>query len=38
VSTAPPPCSIVYMTQAPSPIRAMYRRTIKQLTYQAIVD
>jgi len=26
------------MTQAPSPIRAMYRRTIKQLTYQAIVD
>lgn len=28
----------VYMTQAPSPIRPMYRRLIKQLTYQAIVD
>jgi CubicO group peptidase (beta-lactamase class C family) len=29
---------VVYMTQAPSPIRAMYRRLIKQLAYQAIVD
>ncbi len=28
----------VYMTQAPSPIRASYRRLIKQLTYQAIAD
>jgi CubicO group peptidase (beta-lactamase class C family) len=28
----------VYMTQAPSPIRPMYRRLIKQLVYQAIVD
>jgi len=28
----------VYMTQAPSPIRAMYRKMIKQLVYQAIVD
>ena len=26
----------VYMTQAPSPIRAAYRRLIKQLVYQAI--
>lgn len=29
---------VVYMTQAPSPIRAMYRRLIKQLVYQAIID
>jgi CubicO group peptidase (beta-lactamase class C family) len=28
----------VYMTQAPSPIRGMYRKMIKQLVYQAIVD
>ncbi len=28
----------VYMTQAPSPIRASYRRLIKQLVYQAIVQ
>ena len=28
----------VYMTQAPSPIRAYYRRLVKQLVYQAIVD
>jgi len=28
----------VYMTQAPSPIRAFYRREIKALVYQAIVD
>jgi CubicO group peptidase (beta-lactamase class C family) len=28
----------VYMTQAPSPIRAYYRRLMKQLVYQAIVD
>lgn len=28
----------VYMTQAPSPIRAFYRREIKTLVYQAIVD
>ncbi len=28
----------VYMTQAPSPIRASYRRLMKQLVYQAIVD
>lgn len=28
----------VYMTQAPSPIRPMYRRLMKQLVYQAIVD
>jgi CubicO group peptidase (beta-lactamase class C family) len=28
----------VYMTQAPSPIRASYRRLFKQLVYQAIVD
>ena len=26
----------VYMSQAPSPIRAAYRRLIKQLVYQAI--
>ena len=30
--------AVVYMTQAPSPIRPMYRRLMKQLTYQAIVD
>ena len=28
----------VYMSQAPSPIRAYYRRLLKQLVYQAIVD
>jgi len=28
----------VYMSQAPSPIRAYYRRLVKQLVYQAIVD
>jgi CubicO group peptidase (beta-lactamase class C family) len=28
----------VYMTQAPSPIRAYYRRMFKQLVYQAVVD
>lgn len=28
----------VYMTQAPSPIRASYRRLFKQLVYQAVVD
>ena len=28
----------IYMTQAPSPIRPMYRRLMKQLVYQAIVD
>jgi CubicO group peptidase (beta-lactamase class C family) len=28
----------VYMTQAPSPIRASYRRLFKQLVYGAIVD
>jgi CubicO group peptidase (beta-lactamase class C family) len=28
----------VYMSQAPSPIRAYYRRMFKQLVYQAIVD
>jgi CubicO group peptidase (beta-lactamase class C family) len=28
----------VYMTQAPSPIRASYRRLIKQLVYQAITE
>ncbi len=28
----------VYMTQAPSPIRAYYRKLFKQLVYQAIVD
>jgi CubicO group peptidase (beta-lactamase class C family) len=28
----------VYMTQAPSPIRAYYRRMFKQLVYQAIAD
>jgi CubicO group peptidase (beta-lactamase class C family) len=28
----------VYMSQAPSPIRAYYRKLIKQLVYQAIVD
>jgi CubicO group peptidase (beta-lactamase class C family) len=30
--------AVVYMTQAPSPIRAYYRRLMKQLVYQAIVD
>ncbi|MFL4980816.1 MAG: serine hydrolase domain-containing protein [Xanthobacteraceae bacterium] len=30
--------AVVYMTQAPSPIRASYRRLMKQLVYQAIVD
>ena len=28
----------VYMTQAPSPIRAYYRKLFKQLVYQAIAD
>ncbi len=28
----------IYMTQAPSPIRAYYRKLFKQLVYQAIVD
>jgi CubicO group peptidase (beta-lactamase class C family) len=28
----------LYMTQAPSPIRAYYRRLFKQLVYGAIVD
>jgi CubicO group peptidase (beta-lactamase class C family) len=28
----------VYMSQAPSPIRAYYRKLMKQLVYQAIVD
>ena len=30
--------AVVYMTQAPSPIRAYYRRLMKQLVAQAIVD
>lgn len=30
--------AVVYMTQAPSPIRAYYRRLMKQLVFQAIVD
>jgi CubicO group peptidase (beta-lactamase class C family) len=30
--------AVVYMTQAPSPIRAYYRRLMKQLVYGAIVD
>jgi CubicO group peptidase (beta-lactamase class C family) len=30
--------AVVYMSQAPSPIRAYYRRLMKQLVYQAIVD
>jgi CubicO group peptidase (beta-lactamase class C family) len=29
---------VVYMTQAPSPIRAYYRKLVKQLVYQAIID
>jgi CubicO group peptidase (beta-lactamase class C family) len=28
----------VYMTQAPSPIRAYYRKMFKTLVYQALVD
>jgi CubicO group peptidase (beta-lactamase class C family) len=28
----------VYMTQAPSPIRAYYRKLFKQLVYQAVID
>ena len=28
----------IYMTQAPSPIRAYYRKLFKQLVYQAITD
>ena len=28
----------VFMSQAPSPIRAYYRKLVKQLVYQAIVD
>jgi CubicO group peptidase (beta-lactamase class C family) len=30
--------AVVFMSQAPSPIRAYYRRLMKQLVYQAIVD
>jgi len=30
--------AVVYLTQAPSPIRAYYRRLMKQLVYQAIID
>jgi CubicO group peptidase (beta-lactamase class C family) len=30
--------AVVYMSQAPSPIRAYYRKLIKQLVYQAIMD
>ena len=30
--------AIVFMTQAPSPVRAYYRRLMKQLVAQAIVD
>src|SRR5262245_61081383 len=30
--------AVVYMSQAPSPIRAYYRRLMKQLVYQAIMD
>jgi CubicO group peptidase (beta-lactamase class C family) len=30
--------AVVYMAQAPSPVRASYRRLMKQLVYQAIVD
>jgi CubicO group peptidase (beta-lactamase class C family) len=30
--------AVVLMTQAPSPIRPMYRRLIKQFVYQAIID
>jgi CubicO group peptidase (beta-lactamase class C family) len=30
--------AVVYMSQAPSPIRAHYRRLLRQLVYQAIVD
>src|ERR1700730_2128359 len=30
--------AVVYMSQAPSPIRAYYRRLLKQLVAQAIVD
>ena len=28
----------IYMTQAPSPIRAYYRKLFKQLVYQAVID
>jgi CubicO group peptidase (beta-lactamase class C family) len=28
----------VYMSQAPSPIRSYYRKLVKQLVYQAIID
>jgi CubicO group peptidase (beta-lactamase class C family) len=28
----------LYMTQAPSPIRAYYRRLFKQLVYASIID
>jgi hypothetical protein len=28
----------VYMTQAPSPIRAYYRKMFKALVYQALMD
>jgi CubicO group peptidase (beta-lactamase class C family) len=30
--------AVVYMTQAPSPIRPMYRRLMKQFVYAAIID
>jgi CubicO group peptidase (beta-lactamase class C family) len=30
--------AVVYMSQAPSPVRAHYRRLLRQLVYQAIVD
>jgi CubicO group peptidase (beta-lactamase class C family) len=30
--------AVVYMSQAPSPIRAYYRRLLKQLVAQAIID
>ena len=30
--------AVVFMTQAPSPVRAYYRRLMKQLVAQAIVD
>jgi len=28
----------VFMSQAPSPIRAYYRKLVKQLVYQSIAD
>jgi len=30
--------TVVYMSQAPSPARASYRRLLMQLVYQALVD